>query len=239
VIKSFDLIEGDNIYIGTASQNAFEAEGIACDSGFLNGLSTSEAKQKIAAWLEEKGLGKKTINFKLRDWLFSRQRYWGEPSRFVWENGNHQALPESELPLLPPDLADFKPTGTPEPPLSEGHGLGAAFRATATRELNTMPQWAGSCWYYLRYRDARNSERFVGEAAESYWMGGGKPGGADLYVGARSTRCCICCMRASGTRRSSILATPARPEPFQRLVNQGLILGEDGEKMSKSRGNAA
>ena len=236
VIKSFDLIEGDNIYIGTASQNAFEAEGIACDSGFLNGLSTPEAKQKIAIWLEEKGLGKKTINFKLRDWLFSRQRYWGEPFPILWENGHHQALPEGELPLLPPDLADFKPTGTPEPPLSKATEW-VQYSATATRELNTMPQWAGSCWYYLRYCDARNSERFVGEAAESYWMGGGKPGGVDLYVGGTEHAVLHLLYARFWHKVLFDLGYVSTPEPFQRLVNQGLILGEDGQKMSKSRGN--
>lgn len=215
---------------------AFSDTGIAVNSGFLNGLPTPEAKQKIAAWLEEKGLGKKTINFKLRDWLFSRQRYWGEPFPILWENGNHQALPESELPLLPPDLADFKPTGTPEPPLSKATDW-VQYSATATRELNTMPQWAGSCWYYLRYCDARNGERFVGEAAESYWMGGGKPGGVDLYVGGTEHAVLHLLYARFWHKVLFDLGYVSTPEPFQRLVNQGLILGEDGQKMSKSRGN--
>jgi leucyl-tRNA synthetase len=214
----------------------FTYHGIAVNSGFLDGLTTSEAKKKIAAWLEEKGLGKGTINFKLRDWLFSRQRYWGEPFPIVWEDGSHRSIPESELPLLPPTLEDFKPTGTPEPPLSKATDW-VRYSATATRELNTMPQWAGSCWYYLRYCDAQNSERFVGEAAEKYWMGGGKAGGVDLYVGGTEHAVLHLLYARFWHKVLFDLGYVSTPEPFQRLVNQGLILGEDGQKMSKSRGN--
>jgi leucyl-tRNA synthetase len=202
----------------------------------LDGHYTDDAKQKIAAWLEEKGLGKGTTNFKLRDWLFSRQRYWGEPFPIVWEEGKHRCIPESELPLLPPTLEDFKPTGTPEPPLSKATDW-VRYSDTATRELNTMPQWAGSCWYYLRYCDAQNSERFVGEAAESYWMGGGKPGGVDLYVGGTEHAVLHLLYARFWHKVLFDLGYVSTPEPFQRLVNQGLILGEDGQKMSKSRGN--
>lgn len=210
--------------------------GIAVNSGFLDGLPTPEAKAKITTWLEEKGLGKGTINFKLRDWLFSRQRYWGEPFPIVWEDGQHRCIPESELPLLPPDLADFKPTGTPEPPLSKATDW-VRYSETATRELNTMPQWAGSCWYYLRYCDARNSDRFVGEEAERYWMGGGKPGGVDLYVGGTEHAVLHLLYARFWHKVLFDLGYVSTPEPFQRLVNQGLIMGEDGQKMSKSRGN--
>jgi leucyl-tRNA synthetase len=136
----------------------FTGNGTAINSGFLDGLSTPEAKAKISEWLEEKGLGKKTINYKLRDWLFSRQRYWGEPFPIVWRDGNHEAIPESELPLLAPELEDYQPTGTPEPLLSKatdwvhlGDGV--------TRETNTMPQWGGSCWYYLRRSESRRADR--------------------------------------------------------------------------------
>lgn len=211
-------------------------DGVAVHSGFLDGLPTPQAKQKITAWLEEKGLGKGTVNFKLRDWLFSRQRYWGEPFPIVWEDGHHRGLLEGELPLLPPDLEDFRPTGTPEPPLSKATDW-VRYSATATRELNTMPQWAGSCWYYLRYCDARNSERFVGEAAENYWMGGGKPGGVDLYVGGTEHAVLHLLYARFWHKVLYDLGQVSTPEPFQRLVNQGLILGEDGQKMSKSRGN--
>ena len=210
--------------------------GIAVNSDFLDGLSTVEAKSKITAWLEEKGLGKGTVNFKLRDWLFSRQRYWGEPFPLVWEDGMHRCIPESELPLLPPTLEDFRPTGTPEPPLSKATDW-VRYTETATRELNTMPQWAGSCWYYLRYCDAQNSERFVSEAAEKYWMGGGKPGGVDLYVGGTEHAVLHLLYARFWHKVLFDLGYVSTPEPFQRLVNQGLIMGEDGQKMSKSRGN--
>jgi len=214
----------------------FCENGTAINSPLIDGLPTPEAKAKISAWLEERGQGKLAINFKLRDWLFSRQRYWGEPFPIVWENGQHRALSESELPLTPPKLDDFKPTGTPEPPLSKAADW-VRYSATATRELNTMPQWAGSCWYYLRYCDPKNSERFVSEAAERYWMGGGKPGGVDLYVGGTEHAVLHLLYARFWHKLLFDLGYVSTPEPFQRLVNQGLIMGEDGQKMSKSRGN--
>lgn len=214
----------------------FASEGFAVNSGFLNGLPTAEAKKQMAAWLEEKGLGKGTVNYKLRDWLFSRQRYWGEPFPIVWEEGKHQAIPEGELPLLPPDLDDFKPTGTPEPPLSKAVDW-VRYSETARRELNTMPQWAGSCWYYLRYCDARNPDRFISEEAEKYWMGGGKAGGVDLYVGGTEHAVLHLLYARFWHKVLFDLGYVSTPEPFQRLVNQGLILGENGQKMSKSLGN--
>ncbi len=226
---------------------AYSDEGVAINSGFLDGLTTAKAKEEAIKWLEEKGLGKGTTNFKLRDWLFSRQRYWGEPFPIVWENGQHRSIPESELPLLPPTLEDFKPTGTPEPPLSKATDW-VQYSATAKRELNTMPQWAGSCWYYLRYCDARNSERFVGVEAERYWMTGStdfkseisnlkSPGGVDLYVGGTEHAVLHLLYARFWHKVLFDLGYVSTPEPFQRLVNQGLILGEDGQKMSKSRGN--
>jgi leucyl-tRNA synthetase len=176
------------------------------------------------------------VNFKLRDWLFSRQRYWGEPFPIYWEGGHHHALPDTELPLLPPELADFKPNGTPEPPLSKATDW-VAYSPTATRELNTMPQWAGSCWYYLRYCDPQNAERFISKEAEAYWMGGGSPGGVDLYVGGTEHAVLHLLYARFWHKVLYDLGHVTTPEPFQRLVNQGLILGEDGQKMSKSRGN--
>jgi leucyl-tRNA synthetase len=232
-----------NAFVGPNSQQVTWCEevcsseqGIAVNSSFLDGLTTPDAKQTITTWLEEKGLGKGTTNFKLRDWLFSRQRYWGEPFPIVWEDGNHRCIPESELPLLPPTLEDFKPTGTPEPPLSKATDW-VRYSDTATRELNTMPQWAGSCWYYLRYCDAQNSERFVSVEAEKYWMGGGKPGGVDLYVGGTEHAVLHLLYARFWHKVLFDLGYVSTPEPFQRLVNQGLIMGEDGQKMSKSRGN--
>jgi leucyl-tRNA synthetase len=144
--------------------------GIAINSPLLNGLSRVEATTKIIEWLERNGHGRHDIRYKLRDWLFSRQRYWGEPFPIIWRNGKHEALPESELPLEPPALEDFKPTGTGEPPLAKAKDW-IRYSENATRETNTMPQWAGSCWYYLRFCDPQNDRRFVGEKPERYWMG--------------------------------------------------------------------
>ncbi len=248
-------------------------DGFAINSPLIDGLPTAEAKQKITAWLEESGLGRGTINYKLRDWLFSRQRYWGEPFPIVWESGpdghlKHRPLDESELPLTPPELADFKPTGTGKPPLAKATDW-LRYSDKATRETNTMPQWAGSCWYYLRYCDPKNDERFIGKEAESYWMGGvndearmtndegmtkskssdnssfgirhssfpSKPGGVDLYVGGTEHAVLHLLYARFWHKVLFDLGHLSTPEPFQRLVNQGIILGEDGQKMSKSRGN--
>jgi leucyl-tRNA synthetase len=214
----------------------FIGEGIAINSPIINGLTTAEAKKKIVAWLEERRLGKRAINYKLRDWLFSRQRYWGEPFPIVWENGEHRALSEGELPVVPPPLDDYKPTGTGEPPLARAKEW-VRYSEKATRETNTMPQWAGSCWYYLRFCEPHNDKRFVGEEAERYWMGGDKPGGVDLYVGGTEHAVLHLLYARFWHKVLFDLGYVSKPEPFQRLVNQGVILGEDNQKMSKSRGN--
>ncbi len=216
---------------------ASTGEGTVVNSGFLNGLPTAEAKAKMIGWLEAKGLGKRRIQFKLRDWLFSRQRYWGEPFPIVWEDGLHRAIPDSELPLLQPELEDFKPTGDPRGPLIKATDW-IRYSETAQRETNTMPQWAGSCWYYLRYCDPKNSERFISKEAEAYWLGGsGKPGAVDLYVGGTEHAVLHLLYARFWHKVLFDLGHLTTSEPFQRLVNQGLILGEDGQKMSKSLGN--
>ena len=212
-------------------------EGASVNSGFLTGLPTPEAKEKMILWLEENGKGRRKVNYKLRDWLFSRQRYWGEPFPIVWEDGRHRALPESELPVLQPDLDDFAPTGDPRGPLVRATEW-IAYTPTAHRETNTMPQWAGSCWYYLRYLDPENTERFVSREAEQYWMGStGNPGGVDLYVGGTEHAVLHLLYARFWHKVLFDLGYLTTSEPFQKLVNQGLILGEDGQKMSKSRGN--
>jgi len=221
---------------GDEPANGFTGEGIAVNSPIINGLTSEEAKKKITAWLEERGLGKGAINYKLRDWLFSRQRYWGEPFPIVWENGKHRSLGESELPVVPPPLDDYKPTGTGEPPLAKAKDW-VRYSDEALRETNTMPQWAGSCWYYLRFCDPRNDQRFVGEEAERYWMRGDKPGGVDLYVGGTEHAVLHLLYARFWHKVLFDLGYVSKPEPFQRLVNQGIILGEDNQKMSKSRGN--
>jgi leucyl-tRNA synthetase len=224
----------------------FLGDGISVNSDFLSGLPTPDAKKKITAWLEEKGLGRKTINYKLRDWLFSRQRYWGEPFPIVWQHSpdgtfHHQPLPESALPLLPPELSDFKPTSTGEPPLARAKEW-VELPGGAKRETNTMPQWAGSCWYYIRFTDARNDGQFCGSEAERYWMGtqltgGGARPGVDLYVGGIEHAVLHLLYSRFWQNVLFDLGFVSTPEPFFKLVNQGLILGEDGQKMSKSRGN--
>jgi leucyl-tRNA synthetase len=221
---------------GKEDWQGFTGDGVTVNSDFIDGLPSADAKHRITAWLEERGLGVKQINYKLRDWLFSRQRYWGEPFPIVWENGKHRALPESELPLAPPALDDFKPTGTGEPPLAKATEW-VRYSSKATRETNTMPQWAGSCWYYLRYCDPQNAARFVGQAAEKFWMNTGRPGGVDLYVGGTEHAVLHLLYARFWHKALFDLGHVSTPEPFQRLVNQGIILGEDGQKMSKSRGN--
>jgi len=235
--KKFDLPvvvvvqpTGDNAAMG------FTGEGIAVNSSIIDGLTSAEAKRKITAWLEERGQGKRAINYKLRDWLFSRQRYWGEPFPIVWEAGSHRSLGENELPLVPPPLEDYKPTGTAEPPLSKAKDW-IRYSERAIRETNVMPQWAGSCWYYLRFCDPNNDQRFAGEQAERYWMGGEKPGGVDLYVGGTEHAVLHLLYARFWQKVLFDLGYVSKPEPFQRLVNQGIILGEDNQKMSKSRGN--
>ena len=268
--ESYDHSPAENIKDGLLARYAatchkfepFTGDGVGMRSAnseiSLNGLGVAEAKKKISAWLEEKKLGKKTINYKLRDWLFSRQRYWGEPFPIIWKKdaaGNlyHEALPESALPVLPPTLEDYKPTASGEPPLARAKDWLNEIPG-ATRETNTMPQWAGSCWYYLRYLDAKNSSTFVGKDVESYWMGEVAAGcdhqkdgadtaplqtapGVDLYVGGTEHAVLHLLYARFWHKVLFDLGYVATPEPFYKLVNQGLILGEDGQKMSKSRGN--
>jgi len=221
---------------GDENAIGFVGEGVAINSPVIDGLPSSEAKKKITKWLEQHGAGKGAINYKLRDWLFSRQRYWGEPLPIVWKDGKHEALGENELPIVPPPLEDYKPTGTREPPLAKAKDW-VRYSDKALRETNTMPQWAGSCWYYLRFCDPHNDKRFVGEEAERYWMGGRAPGGVDLYVGGTEHAVLHLLYARFWHKVLFDLGYVSKPEPFQRLVNQGIILGEDNQKMSKSRGN--
>ena len=215
----------------------FTGDGSAVNSGFLDGMTTTEAKRAIKEWLEEHNHGEAQINYKLRDWLFSRQRYWGEPFPILWKDGHHEALPESELPLLAPELEDYNPSGEPEPLLSKATDW-VEVSDGKRRETNTMPQWAGSCWYYLRYCDPTNSERFISAEARDYWLGGsGHTGGVDLYVGGTEHAVLHLLYARFWHKILNDLGHLNTAEPFQKLVNQGLIMGEDGRKMSKSLGN--
>jgi leucyl-tRNA synthetase len=225
--KKFDLpirpVVGPRDGSTPPADQAFTDDGIAINSELINGLSTEEAKQRIIDALEIEDTGHRTTKYKLRDWLFSRQRYWGEPFPIVLDaEGNPYALDEAELPLTLPEMADFKPTGTPEPPLSKAKEWLVAERdgKTYTRETNTMPQWAGSCWYYLRYIDPKNTERFVDPEKERYWMP------VDLYVGGAEHAVLHLLYARFWHKVLFDLGHVSAPEPFARLVNQGIILGE-------------
>jgi leucyl-tRNA synthetase len=224
----------DNELVGE-TPSLLDGPGIAINSDFLDGLPTAEAKAKMIDWLESNSKGKRRIQFKLRDWLFSRQRYWGEPFPIIWKDGHHHAISESELPLLAPPLDDYKPSGTPEPILTKATQW-VELPDGSVRETNTMPQWAGSCWYYLRYCDPKNTSRFISNEAEDYWTDD-KPGMVDLYVGGTEHAVLHLLYARFWHKVLFDLGHVRTPEPFQKLVNQGLILGEDGQKMSKSRGN--
>jgi leucyl-tRNA synthetase len=217
---------------------AYTGEGAAINSEFLNGLNIADAKAKIIDWLEDKGVGERKVNYKLRDWLFSRQRYWGEPFPIVWdEEGHHHAIGERTLPLTLPPMTDYAPeeSDTPKPLLAKAHdwvkttageagvsdGLfGLPADARVTRETNTMPGWAGSCWYFLRYCDNRNSERFVGAEAERYWMG---DNGVDLYIGGAEHAVLHLLYARFWHKVLFDLGHVGTDEPFRKLFHQGLI----------------
>ncbi len=224
-----DAIPGDGAYVGA---------GRAINSGFLDGLEVDEAKRTIIEWLEAQGTGEGTVTYKLRDWLFSRQRYWGEPFPIVYGDDDlPRAVPESELPVVLPDLIDWAPRtlgedSEPEPPLGRVAqwrevelDLGDGTR-TYRRELNTMPQWAGSCWYYLRYLDPTNETAMVDPAVEKYWMTDpdpGRVGGVDLYVGGVEHAVLHLLYARFWHKVLYDLGHVSGPEPFKRLINQGYI----------------
>ncbi len=215
---------------------AYLEDGPAINSDFLNGLHIAQAKEKILALVEKEGLGVRKVNFKLRDWLFSRQRYWGEPIPILHlEDGTMKPLKEDELPLLLPDLKKFQPSGTTESPLALAEEwvqvLDKETGLKGRRETNTMPQWAGSCWYYLRYLDSKNDNEFCSKERERYWMP------IDLYVGG-SEHAVLHLMYARFWHKVLFdLGYVSTKDPFVKLRHQGTILGEDSRKMSKSRGN--
>ena len=215
-------------------QQEDSGSGTLVNSAFLDGLSPTEAIHKIGSWLEEQGCGESTITYKLRDWLFSRQRYWGEPFPLAHDSaGNPVALNEDELPVLLPDLDDFKPSGDGSPPLAKASDwlLIDSLQGTLERETNVMPQWAGSCWYYLRYLDPNNDSSFCAPNKEQHWMP------VDLYVGGGEHAVLHLLYARFWHKVLYDLGLVSTKEPFKKLVNQGMILGENGEKMSKSRGN--
>ena len=223
--KEFGLPIREVVSGGDVTEAAYTAnqEGTLVNSGFLDGLSVPEAKRAITAWLEEQGAGRGTVNYKLRDWLFSRQRYWGEPFPIVHdEDGEHAAIPEEQLPLELPELSDYKPSRSGEPPLAKADEWVRVVDddgRTWTRETNTMPQWAGSCWYYLRYVDPHNDAAPWDRAKESYWMP------VDLYVGGAEHAVLHLLYARFWHKVLFDCGLVSTKEPFERVVNQGMILG--------------
>ncbi len=222
--KAFDLPVIEVVSGGNISEAAFSASGININSGFLDGLKTPEAKTRMLTWLGENGSGEATITYKLRDWLFSRQRYWGEPFPVIHlEDGTTKLVPESELPIQLPELEDFKPSAEFEPPLARVkewiETTDPATGQRARRDANTMPQWAGSCWYYLRYCDARNNDRAWSVEAEKYWMN------VDLYVGGAEHAVLHLLYARFWHKVLYDLDLVSTKEPFQKLLNPGMIQG--------------
>lgn len=224
------VIEGADV-----SEGAFDGDGKHINSGFLDGLNIADAKQKMIDWLEEHDAGHKKVNYRLRDWIFSRQRYWGEPIPVIhWDDGTTSLVPEDELPLELPKTDNIEPSGTGESPLANvedwvnvydengRHGL---------RETNTMPQWAGSSWYWLRYTDPHNDKEFASKEALDYWSP------VDLYVGGAEHAVLHLLYARFWHKVLYDLGLVPTKEPFMKLVNQGMILGSNHEKMSKSKGN--
>ncbi|MDD1406466.1 leucine--tRNA ligase [Limosilactobacillus reuteri] len=224
------VIEGTDV-----SEGAFDGDGKHINSGFLDGLNIADAKQKMIDWLEEHDAGHKKVNYRLRDWIFSRQRYWGEPIPVIhWDDGTTSLVPEDELPLELPKTDNIEPSGTGESPLANvedwvnvydengRHGL---------RETNTMPQWAGSSWYWLRYTDPHNDKEFASKEALDYWSP------VDLYVGGAEHAVLHLLYARFWHKVLYDFGLVPTKEPFMKLVNQGMILGSNHEKMSKSKGN--
>ncbi len=234
--KKYDLPIAQVLKGGDVNEEAFTGEGEHVNSDFLDGLGKQDGIDKMISWLEEKKLGQKKTNYKLRDWLFSRQRYWGEPFPILkFEDGTVRCLDADELPVTLPEVEKYEPSGTGESPLATiDEWLYLTDPKTgkkARRETNTMPQWAGSCWYYLRFIDPTNSEKAWDEDLEKYWMP------IDLYVGGVEHAVLHLLYARFWHKVLFDLGLVSTKEPFQKLVNQGMILAEDGEKMSKSRGN--
>jgi leucyl-tRNA synthetase len=235
LVVSSDKPESEKNYSNEPAE-CTAADGYSVNSGEFTGLPTEEAKKRITQWLEEKGIGKQTVNYKLRDWIFSRQRYWGEPIPIVHcEKCGIVPLSEKDLPLKLPQVKSYAPTGTGESPLA---GITDWVNTTcpkcggkAKRETNTMPQWAGSCWYYIRYLDSKNDKAFAAKEKIDYWLP------VDLYIGGVEHAVLHLLYSRFWHKVLYDLGLVNSVEPFQRLVNQGMILGEDNQKMSKSRGN--
>ncbi|MCP1422224.1 leucyl-tRNA synthetase [Paenibacillus xylanexedens] len=234
--KQFGLDIIEVIQGGDVTQEAYSGDGAHVNSDFLNGLNNEEAVAKMIAWLEENGKGQGKVTYRLRDWLFSRQRYWGEPIPILHlEDGTMKTVPEDQLPLLLPDIDQIKPSGTGESPLANVtewvNTVDPETGMKARRETNTMPQWAGSCWYYLRFIDPRNDKELISKEKQQQWLP------VDLYIGGAEHAVLHLLYARFWHKVLYDLGVVETKEPFHKLVNQGMILGTNNEKMSKSRGN--
>lgn len=223
------VVEGFN------GEEAYTEDGAHINSGFLDGLNIKEAKAKMVEWLEEHDCGGKKVNYRLRDWIFSRQRYWGEPIPVIhWDDGTTSLVPEDELPLRLPETDNIEPSGTGESPLANIEDWVNVYDENGRhgkRETNTMPQWAGSSWYWLRYTDPTNDKEFASKEALDYWSP------VDLYVGGAEHAVLHLLYARFWHKVLYDLGLVPTKEPFMKLVNQGMILGSNHEKMSKSKGN--
>jgi leucyl-tRNA synthetase len=234
--KKFHLPIVEVVKGGDITKEAYVEDGIAVNSDFINGLKTEAAKKKTIEWLEKNNLGKAAVQYKLRDWLFSRQRYWGEPIPVIHlEDGTVKPVDENDLPVTLPEVESYKPTGTGESPLAGMpewvNTIDKETGKPAKRETNTMPQWAGSCWYYLRFLDPHNDKELCSKDKEKYWMP------VDLYLGGAEHAVLHLLYARFWHKVLYDLGYVSTPEPFMKLYHQGMILGEDSNKMSKSKGN--
>ncbi|MGE6540182.1 leucine--tRNA ligase [Bacillus luti] len=234
--STFNLPMKEVVKGGDITKEAYTGDGAHVNSAFLDGLNKEEAIAKMIEWLEVTSAGNQKVTYRLRDWLFSRQRYWGEPIPVIhWEDGTMTAVKEEELPLVLPKTENIRPSGTGESPLANidewVNVVDPETGKKGRRETNTMPQWAGSCWYYLRYIDPNNSEALVDPEKVKQWLP------VDIYIGgAEHAVLHLLYARFWHKVLYDIGVVPTK-EPFQQLFNQGMILGENNEKMSKSKGN--
>ncbi len=234
--KKFDLPIVEVVKGGNLEEAAYTEDGEHINSAFLNGLGKADAITKIIDWLEATKVGEKKVTYRLRDWLFSRQRYWGEPIPVIyWEDGTMTAVPEDQLPLVLPKTKDIQPSGTGESPLANieewVNVVDPVTGKKGRRETNTMPQWGGSCWYYLRYIDPHNNEALADPEKLKQWLP------VDLYIGGAEHAVLHLLYARFWHKFLYDLGVVPTKEPFQKLFNQGMILGEGNEKMSKSKGN--
>ncbi|MGZ0086788.1 leucine--tRNA ligase [Caldibacillus thermoamylovorans] len=234
--KTFDLPIKEVVAGGDIENGPYTGDGEHIHSEFLNGLNKQEASEKMIVWLEEHGKGRKKVSYRLRDWLFSRQRYWGEPIPIIhWEDGTMTTVPEEELPLVLPKTEEIRPSGTGESPLANidewVNVVDPKTGKKGRRETNTMPQWAGSCWYYLRYIDPHNDKQLADPEKLKQWLP------VDVYIGGAEHAVLHLLYARFWHKFLYDLGIVPTKEPFQKLFNQGMILGENNEKMSKSKGN--